>query len=46
LKLIELNITYKGDEADTFIIRKNNGIDILQEYFQDPTKMPQNLSRN
>jgi hypothetical protein len=40
LKLPELNLTYKEDKAITFLKRKNNGIELLQEYLQDPTEMP------
>jgi hypothetical protein len=45
LKLPELNITYKGDEARNFLKGRNNGIELLQEYLQDPTTIPQDLSR-
>jgi len=44
LKLLELTLTYKADGARTFLNGTNNGIE-LQEYLQDPTVMPQYLSR-
>jgi hypothetical protein len=45
LKLPDLTLTYKGDKARTFIKGRNNGIDLLQEYLQDPAAMPQDLFR-
>jgi hypothetical protein len=45
LKLPELTLTYKGEEAITFLKGRNNGIELLQEYLQDPTTMPQYLSK-
>jgi hypothetical protein len=45
LKLPEPTLTYKGDEARTFLKGRNNGIELLQEYLQDPATMPQDLSR-
>jgi hypothetical protein len=45
LKLPELTLTYKGDKARNFLKGRNNGIELLQEYFQDPATMPQDLSR-
>jgi hypothetical protein len=30
LKVIDLNLVYKGEEARNFLKRKNNGIEILQ----------------
>jgi hypothetical protein len=40
LKLPEPKLTYKGEEARNFLRRKNNGIELLQEYLQDPAAMP------
>jgi hypothetical protein len=45
LKLPESNITYKGDEPRIFLKGRNNGIELLQEYLQDPTTIPQDLSK-
>jgi len=44
LKLPEPNITYKGYEARNFLKGRNNGIELLQEYLQDPIEIPKDLS--
>jgi hypothetical protein len=45
LKLPEPNMVYKGEEARNFLKRKNNGIELLQEYLHDPASMPEDISR-
>jgi hypothetical protein len=45
LKLQETTLMYKGDEARNFLKGRNNGIKLLQEYLQDPAKIPQDLSK-
>jgi len=45
LKLLEPSLTYKGEDAMNFIKGKNNGIDLLHEYLQDPTTMLEDISR-
>ena len=45
LKLPEPNLTYKGEDARNFPRGKNNAIELLQEYLQDPTTMSEDLSR-
>jgi hypothetical protein len=45
LKLPEPNLTYKGEDAINFLRGKNNGIELLQEYLQDPVAMSKDLSR-
>jgi hypothetical protein len=45
LRLSEPNLVYKGEEAKNFLKRKNNGIELLQEYLQDPASMSEDLSR-
>jgi hypothetical protein len=45
LKLPEPTITFKGDEARNFLKEKNNGLELLQEYLEDPTTMPEDISR-
>ena len=44
LKFPEPNPVYKGEEARNFLKRKNNGLEILQEYLHDPTIMPEDIS--
>jgi hypothetical protein len=44
LKLPEPNLAYKGEEARNFIRGNNYGMDLLQEYLQDPTAMSKDLS--
>jgi len=39
LKLPEANLIYKGEEARNLLKRKNNGIELLQEYLHDPASM-------
>jgi hypothetical protein len=43
-KLPEPTITFKGDEAKSFLKERNNGLELLQEYLEDPTMMPEDLS--
>jgi len=38
-------MVYKGEEDINFLKRKNNGINILQEYLHDPASMPKDISR-
>jgi hypothetical protein len=45
LKLPEPTITFKGDEARSFLKEKNNGLELLQEYLEDPSTMPEDISR-
>jgi hypothetical protein len=45
LKLLESTITFKGDEARSFLKEKNNGLDLLQEYLEDPATMSEDISR-
>jgi hypothetical protein len=44
LKLLEPTIMFKGDEARSFLKERNNGLELLQEYLEDPTMMPEDLS--
>jgi hypothetical protein len=46
LKLPEPNLTYKGEDAINFLRGKNNGIELLQEYLQDPTTMSRRPIQN
>ena len=45
LRFPELSLVYKEEEAENFMKRKNNGIELLQEYLQDHASMPKDLSR-
>jgi hypothetical protein len=45
LKLRELTITFKGEEARSFLKEKNNGLELLQEYLEDPSTMLEDISR-
>ena len=44
LKLLESTITFKGDEAKSFLKERNNGLELLQEYLEDPKMKPEYLS--
>ena len=44
LKLPEQTITFKGDEARSILKEKDSGLELLQEYLEDPTTMPQDIS--
>jgi hypothetical protein len=44
LKLPEPNLVYKGEEARNFLKRKNNGLELLQEYLHDPATMTVDIS--
>jgi hypothetical protein len=39
LKLPEPTLTFKGEEARDFLKKINNGLDLLQEYLEDPAAM-------
>jgi hypothetical protein len=39
LKLQETNLVYKEEEVRKFLKRKNNGLELLQEYLHDPATM-------
>jgi hypothetical protein len=43
-KLPEPTMNFKGDEAKDFLKARNGGLEILQEYLEDPTLMPEDLS--
>ena len=45
MKFLEPNLVYKGGEARNFLKRRNNGIELLQEYFHDHVSMPEKISR-
>jgi len=44
-KLPEPTIIFKGDRARIFLKENNNGLDLLQEYLEDPSTMPEYVSR-
>jgi hypothetical protein len=43
LKLLELTITFKGDEAKDFMKAKNGELELLHEYPEDPTMVLEDL---
>jgi hypothetical protein len=45
LKLPEPTITFKRDEARSFLKEKSNRLEILQEYLEYPSTMPEDISR-
>jgi hypothetical protein len=45
LKLTELIITFKGYKARSFRKENNNGIKLLQEYLEDPSTIPEDISK-
>jgi hypothetical protein len=45
LKLPETTVTFKGDKARRILKEKNNGLDILQEYLEDPSTMREDISK-
>jgi len=44
LKFPDLTITFKGYEAKSFLKERNNGLELLQEYLEDPKMKPEYLS--
>jgi hypothetical protein len=44
LKLPELIITFKGDEAKYFLKERNGGLDLPREYFRDPIMIMKDVS--
>jgi hypothetical protein len=45
LKLRELTITLNGEEARSFLEEKNNGLELLQEYLENPSTILVDISR-
>jgi hypothetical protein len=45
LKLPEPKLVYKGEEAINFLKTKNNGLDLLQEYLNEPVVILEDISR-
>jgi hypothetical protein len=45
LKLPEPNLTFKGEEVRDFLKKRNNGLDLLQEYLEDPAVMPIDITK-
>jgi hypothetical protein len=43
-RLPEPTMNFKGDEAKYFLKARNGGWDLLQQYLEDPTMMPEDLS--
>jgi hypothetical protein len=39
-----LTITFKGDEAISFLKEKNNILEILEEFLEDSSTMPEEIS--
>jgi hypothetical protein len=44
LKPIRPTITFKGDEARSFLKERNSALELLQEYLEDPAMIPKDLS--
>jgi hypothetical protein len=45
LKLTKPTNTFKGEEARNFLKKKNNGLNLLQEYLEDPVTILVDISR-
>jgi hypothetical protein len=45
LKLPKPTITFKGEESRNFLKEKDNVLELLQEYLEDPTTMSKDISR-
>jgi len=45
LKLSESTITFEGNKARNFLKEKNNGLELLHKYLEDPATMPEDISR-
>jgi hypothetical protein len=45
LKFPKLNFVYKGEEAKNFLKTKNDGLELIREYFHDPVTMPEDILR-
>jgi hypothetical protein len=45
LKLLEMTITFKGGKSKSFLKEKNNGLKLLQEYLEDPSTIPEDISK-
>jgi len=45
MKLIEPSIIFKGDEYRSFLKENNNGLELLREYIEYPSTMPEDISK-
>ena len=45
LKLPDPTLTFNGEEARDFLKKRNNGLDLLQEYLKYPSAMPIDITR-
>jgi hypothetical protein len=43
LRPLEPSMTFKGDKAKEFFKERNGRLDLLHEYLQDPTVIPEDL---
>jgi hypothetical protein len=41
----ELTVKFKGDEARIFLKENNNGLEILEEYLEDPSTITEDISK-
>jgi hypothetical protein len=45
LKLPEPTLTFKGEDCRDFLKNNDNGLDLLPEFFENPTTIPEDITR-
>jgi hypothetical protein len=45
LKLSEPTLTFRGQDCKKFLEKHDNGLDILAEFLEDPTKVPRDITK-
>jgi hypothetical protein len=45
LKLPERTLTFRGQDYKQFLEKNDNGLDILAEFLEDPTTVPEDITK-
>jgi hypothetical protein len=45
LKLPEPTLTFKGEDCRDFLKKHDNGLDLLPEFLENPTAIPEDITR-
>jgi hypothetical protein len=45
LRLLEPMLTFKGEDYREFLNKHDNGLDLLPEFLENPTTIPEDITR-
>jgi hypothetical protein len=45
LRLLKPMLTFKGEDCREFLKKHDNGLDLLPEFLQNPTAVPEDITR-